>query len=77
MKVPCSLMVLTRWIIICINTLHIKLGFSNIINVIKHIVNTYYTGTLAGTRNSMIASHEIGFSFSSSVPEGVILHITQ
>ena len=70
-------MVLTQWIIICINTLHIKLGFGNIINVIKHIVNTYYTGTLAGTRNSMIASHKIGFSFSSNVPEGVILHITQ
>ena len=33
---------------------YIKLGFGNniIINVIKHILNTYYTGTLAGTRNS-------------------------
>ena len=48
---------------------YIKLGFGNIINVMKHILNTYYTGTLAGTRNSMIASHETGFSFSSSVPK--------
>ena len=56
---------------------HIKLSFGNIINVIKHIVITYYTGTLVGTRNSMIANHEIGFSISSSVPEVLILYITQ